>query len=176
MYFSGFPSIFYSGTGKTNDHKRVTNLLRRIGIREKVKTNLALFDTYDVKEGETPEIIAHKLYGDASLHWIVLLMNNITDRYHEWPMSTPQFNAYVNEKYSDPNGVHHYEITQSSGDTSVKINVGTTNTDYPTATAITNFEYEEERQDELRNIRLLDPRYVGQLVKEHDALLKESDI
>ena len=59
MYFSGFPSIFYSGTGKTNDHKRVTNLLRRIGIREKVKTNLSLFDTYDVKEGETPEIIAH---------------------------------------------------------------------------------------------------------------------
>lgn len=176
MYFSGFPSIFYSGTGKTNDHKRVTNLLRRIGIREKVKTNLALFDTYDVKEGETPEIIAHKLYGDASLHWIVLLMNNITDRYHEWPMSTPQFNAYVNEKYSDPNGVHHYEITQSSGDTSVKINVGTTNTDYPTATAITNFEYEEERQDELRNIRLLDPRYVGQLIKEHNTLLKESDI
>ena len=61
MYFSGFPSIFYSGTGKNGDHKIVTNLLRRVGVRAKVKTHLSLFDTYDVKEGETPEIIAHKM-------------------------------------------------------------------------------------------------------------------
>ena len=84
--------------------------------------------------------------------------------------------TYVNEKYSDPNGVHHYEITQSSGDTSVKINVGTTNADYPTATAITNFEYEEKEQDKMRNIRILDPRYVGQLVTEYQSLIRESAI
>jgi len=176
MYFSAFPKIFYSGTGNKNDHKIVTNLLRRVGVRAKVKTHLSLFDTYDVKEGETPEIIAHKMYGSANYHWIVLLVNDITDRYHQWPMSTPQFNAYVNEKYSDPNGVHHYEISQSSGDTSVKIDVGTTNADYPTATAITNFEYEEKEQDKMRNIRILDPRYIGQLVTEYQSLIRESAI
>ena len=157
MYFSAFPKIFYSGTGKKNDHKIVTNLLRRVGVRAKVKTHLSLFDTYDVKEGETPEIIAHKMYGSANYHWIILLV-------------------YVNEKYSDPNGVHHYEISQSSGDTSVKIDVGTTNADYPTATAITNFEYEEKEQDKMRNIRILDPRYIGQLVTEYQSLIRESAI
>ena len=50
-------------------------------------------------------------------------MNNITDRYHEWPLTTPQFLSFVNEKYSDPNGTHHYEISQTSGDTTVKIEV-----------------------------------------------------
>ena len=81
---------------------------------------------------------------------------------------------FVNDKYSDPNGVHHYEITQSSGSTKVKINIGDDNTDYPSATPITNLEFEQERQDKLRQIRLLDPVYVEQFVSEFDALVKES--
>ena len=183
MYFSGFPSIFYSGTGKTNDHKRVTNLLRRIGIREKVKTNLALFDTYDVKEGETPESIAHKLYGNAELHWVVLIVNDITDRYHQWPMNYAQFLQYVNDKYDDVNAVHHYEIAQSSGDTSTKLEVYNSSalysgdTDfYSSATTVTNREYEESEQDKKRRIKLLDPSFVGQFVQEFDLLMKESPL
>ena len=141
MYFDSFPKIFYDSVGQGNP-KVVTNLLRRVAIRAKVKTNTMLYDTYDVKSGETPEIIAHKLYGDPELHWVVLMVNNVTDRYHDWPMSTPQFLAFVTDKYSDPNATHHYEIAQSSGDETIKINIGTDNTDHPTATAITNFEFE----------------------------------
>ena len=48
---------------------------------------------------------------------MVLLINNVTDRYHDWPMSEQQFSTYVNEKYSNPDGIHHYEISQESGDT-----------------------------------------------------------
>ena len=70
MYFSTFPVIPYDAVGN-NDFKFVTNLLRRVSIRAKVKTSTALFDTYDVKNGETPEMIAHKLYGDTEYHWIV---------------------------------------------------------------------------------------------------------
>ena len=103
--------------------KDVTNLLRRVGLRANVRTNVLIYDTYDVKEGETPEIIAHKLYGDPELHWVVLMVNNVTDRYHDWPMSTPQFLAFVTDKYSDPNATHHYEIAQSSGDETIKINI-----------------------------------------------------
>ena len=55
--------------------------MRRVAVRAKVKTNTLLFDTYEVKEGETPESIAHKLYGDTELHWIVLMMNNVVDRF-----------------------------------------------------------------------------------------------
>ena len=175
MYFSEFPVILY-------DSKEVTNLLRRVAIRSKVKTNVMFFDTYDVKEGETPEIIADKLYNDPQLHWIVLMVNNIVDRYHEWPMSGNQFLDYVNEKYLDsegdpnPSGVHHYEIEQSSGDTTVKINIGTDNTDYSSATPITNYEYEEEEQNKKRQIRLLDPKFVNDFVDEFKELMQESII
>ena len=175
MYFNSFPAILYDSKGDDN-FKIVTNLLRRVAIRTKVKVNTALFDTYEVREGESPESIAWKLYGDVDYHWIVLLMNNITDRYHEWPLSTPQFLSFLSEKYSDPNGTHHYEISQTSGETTTKINIGASNADYPTATEITNFEYEESEQNKKRQIRLLDPAYVGQFTEEFKSIMTESSI
>ena len=182
MYFESFPKIFYDSVGQGNP-KVVTNLLRRVAIRAKVKTNTMLYDTYDVKSGETPEIIADKLYQDPELHWIVMLVNNITDRYHQWPMKEQQFNTFLNEKYDNPDGVHHYEISQESGDASTKIEVYanealyTGDTDfYNSATIVTNREYEEREQDKKRQIRLLDPRYVDEFVDEFEGLIGESII
>ena len=175
MYFKQFPTIPYDshGTGKFKD---VKNLLRRVAIRSKVKTNTMVYDTYDVKNGETPESIAFKLYGDAELHWVIMLVNDITDRYHDWPMSEAKFLQFVNDKYDNVDAVHHYEIAQSSGDTSTKINIGTSNADYPTATAITNFEHEQEQQDIKRKIRLLDPSFLEDFVEEFKLLMRESNI
>ena len=175
MYFKQFPTIPYDSTG-TGEYKDVKNLLRRVGIRTKVKSNTMLYDTYDVKNGETPESIAFKLYDDAELHWVILMVNDITDRYHEWPLTEAQFLQFVNDKYSNPDATHHYEISQSSGVTTKKIDIGTDNTDYPTATVITNFEYEREEQDKKRKIRLLDPSYIDQFVAEFKSLMNESII
>tara|TARA_Y100000590_G_scaffold415233_1_gene512829 strand:- start:1201 stop:1761 length:561 start_codon:yes stop_codon:yes gene_type:complete len=186
MYFTSFPKIYYDSKGQGNP-KVVTNLLKRIAIRSKVKSNTMLYDTYDVKNGETPESIADKLYNDSELHWVVLMVNDITDRYHEWPLKEQQFNTYVNEKYTNPDGVHHYEVSQESGDTTTKVEVynpdlltdagALSDSDaYSSATAVTNREYEESQQDEKRKIRLLDPRYVSQFVDEYQRLIKESII
>ena len=182
MYFASFPAIFYDSKGDGTP-KGVTNLLKRVAIRSKVKSNTMLFDTYNVKSGETPESIADKLYDDSQLHWIILLVNEVTDRYHDWPLSERQFNSFLNEKYSNPDGIHHYEIPQSSGDTSISTEVYsnsalyTGDTDfYNSATAITNREYEEKEQDKKRKIRLLDPKYVEQFVDEYKSLMGESII
>ena len=177
MYFKSFPVIPYDSKGDLQ-FKDVTNLLRRVGMRTKLKTNTFLYDTYSVKEGETPEMIAHKLYGDSELHWIVLLVNEITDRYHQWPMSGMQFLDYINDKYSNPDGVHHYETTQTSGDTKIKIEVENDVDEdaYTGLTPITNREYEENEQDKKRKIRLVDPNFIGQFVDEFEKLMKESII
>ena len=175
MYFAQFPTIPYDSTG-TGKSKDVKNLLSRVGLRQKVKVNTMFFDTYDVKNGETPESIAFKLYDNAELHWVVMLVNNITDRFHDWPMTEAQFLNFINDKYSNPDAVHHYEIEQTSGDTSVKINIGTDTTGYSEAdlTTITNYEYEVERQDTLRKIRLLDGAYIEQFVEEFETLMGAS--
>ena len=177
MYFNSFPIIPYDSKGDLQ-FKDVTNLLRRVGMRTKLKTNTFLYDTYNVKEGETPEMIAHKLYGDSQLHWIILLVNEITDRYHQWPMTGGQFLDYLNDKYSNPDGIHHYETTQTSGDTKVKIEVENDVDEdaYTGLTPITNREYEENEQDKRRQIRLVDPSFVEQFVDEFKKLINETVI
>jgi len=175
MYFANFPLIVYDSVGDGN-FKIVTNLLKRVAMRTKVRTNTLLYDTYDVKEGETPEMIADKLYDDSELHWVILFVNNITDRYHQWPMNFGQFNTFIADKYSNIDAVHHYEVSQTSGDTSIKIDIGTDTTGYSEAdlTTVTNREFEEERQDKLRQIRLLDRAYIEQFVEEFETLMGAS--
>ena len=137
-----------------------------------------LFDTYVVKDGETPEMIADKLYGSPELHWVVLMANDITDRFHQWPLSAAQVNQYIVDKYDDVNGTHHYEVAQDSGDATVKIWVeNDADTDaYTGLTPITNHEHELDEQDRKRQIQLLDPEYASLFINEFNDRMKESII
>ena len=176
MYFSKFPKILYDlkqdGTSKV-----VTDIFRRIKVREKIKDNISLLDKYDVGEGETPETVAFKVYGDTSYFWIICLMNNIVNRYYDWPLPEFAFQQYVADKYSNPDGIHHYEITQSSGkqtgdgpaDYSHKLEV---NSDTAGAQSVSNIEYERRLQDEKRQIRILLPQYLPAFEDEFLKLIR----
>ena len=171
-YFQMFPDVLYSakGDGKFTVMK---DLLSRVKLISKVKENILGFDYYDVKDGETPEMIAHKYYGDVNLHWVVLVTNNIVDYYEDWPMSVQRFEEFVKEKYDNPQAVHHYEITQTSGDTTVTIDVGMNTTDY-SGTPISNYQYEDKLQEQKRQIRLITPEYIEQFVKEFEKKMNEA--
>ena len=165
-----FPKVFYDNKGD-GKYSIMTNLLRRVKLIDNAKLNIIDFDYYDVKDGETPEMIAHKYYGDVNLHWTILTINEIVDYYEDWPMSVQRFEEFVKEKYDNPQAIHHYEITQTSGDTSVKIDVGMNITEYPSATAVSNYQYEDALQEKKRQIRLIQPRYVNEFVKEFERKL-----
>ena len=169
-YFDMFPKVFYDNKGNGN-YSVMTNLLRRVKLVDDAKLNIVDFDYYDVKDGETPEMIAHKYYGDINLHWTILTVNDIIDYYEDWPMSVQRFEEFVANKYTNPQAIHHYEITQTSGDTSVKIDVGMNTTDYPSAVAVSNYQYEDALQEKKRQIRLIQPRYIKEFVKEFESKL-----
>ena len=171
-YFNMFPNIYYDskGNGKFTIMK---DILSRVKVIAKAKENILGFDYYDVKDGETPEMIAHKYYGDVNLHWTILVVNDIVDYYESWPMSVQKFEQFVKEKYENPQAIHHYEITQTSGDTSVKINVGMNTTDY-SGTAISNYTYEDNLQEKKRQIRLIGTRYIDTFVKEFERKMQEA--
>jgi hypothetical protein len=176
-YFSKFPLLTYDIKGD-KVRKLLPDILRRVKLRALVKSGGILFDKYDVKEGEKPEDVAYKWFGDAELHWVILMTNNITDRYYEWPMNQAQFAEFLTDKYDNPDGIHHYEITKSSGrttskgpdDYSHKVEV---NSDADGASSISNREYEERIQDSKRQIQLLDKSLVGDFITEFDRLISE---
>jgi len=168
-YFEYFPQFTYDVKGDGNA-KLVTDILRRVKVRNQIRDNVSFFDKYNVQDGETPEDIAYKLYGDSELHWVILMVNDVKDRFFDWPLSQIQFQNYLQSKYTDPDGVHHYEITQSSGPTTSTDNshIIEVNSSEVGATAVTNREYEDRLQDSKRQIQILDPDYLPYFVTEFE--------
>ena len=117
-YFDKFPLIVYDIKGD-NKFKLLPDILRRVKLRSNLQDGAVLFDKYDVKEGENPEDVAFKWFGSADLHWVILLTNNVTDRYYDWPLSQPDFAEFLTDKYGAGNedSAHHYELVRSSGKT-----------------------------------------------------------
>jgi len=174
-YFERFPLMAYNMKGDEN-YKLLPNILKRVKLRANIRSGMFLFDNYDVVAGERPEDIAFKYYGDPELHWVILMTNNITDRYYQWPLKQPELQAHLEDKYGAGNedDVHHYEIPQSSGPTSSRdfSHMVECNADEDNVSIISNREYEERKQDEYRQIKLLDKRYIETFVEEFETLIR----
>jgi len=117
-YFDQLPKILYpslADDATSEQYVALTNILTRSGFLREVMENSALFYDYQVKDGETPEVIAHKLYGDVGRFWIVLLFNNLSNPYYDFPLSQDQLDALIESKYSMSLATaqttihHHYE-------------------------------------------------------------------
>ena len=178
MYFNSFPKVFYSSTGKLNDEKLCTHILKRVAIKDSLEDDMTLMEDHLVKENETPEVIAHKHFGSTQYHWVLLMTNNITDRYFQWPLTTPQFEAFLIDKYgSGIDNAHHYEIAQTSGPTSSLDDSHLIHVDATTlgGTLITNREYEQREQDRKRKIKLLAPGLLPAFVGEFKKLMISSN-
>ena len=177
-YFSRFPLMAYDMKGD-RDYKLLPDILRRVKLRSGLRSGTFMFDKYDVKDGERPEDIAFKWFGDAEYHWVILMTNNVTDRYYQWPLSQPQFAEHLTDKYGLANidAVHHYEKTTDSGRTSSNgpndySHLVECNSDDGDPVIISNRQYEQRKQDEYRQINLLDRRYLNAFVSEFENLIK----
>ena len=163
LYFSYFPKLLYD-IDNTKSFKLVTDIIRRVKVREGILNSVFIFDKYDVVSGEKPEDVSFKQYGTQSYYYQILLLNNIKDRYYDWPLSDQAFEEYVTNKYANPYGIHHYEKIQSSGSQSGNgpndydhfIEVNSTE---PGALSVSNYEYERRLQDQKRQIKLLKKSY-----------------
>ena len=160
------------------NYKLLPDILKRVKQRNAIKSGQFIFDNYDVIDGEKPEDIAYKWFGDAQLHWVILMTNNITDRYYDWPMNSVQFQAMLEDKYDNPDGIHHYEITKSSGRTTGQgpndySHLVEVTSDTDNASSVSNREYEERLQDKYRQIKLLNQTFLSDFLEEFDKLIKD---
>jgi hypothetical protein len=99
-YFNYFPKTYYNLDNSKKNLEVVTNILARFNFDENIKNNSSAFYEYEIKDSDTPEIIATKYYNNPERHWIVLLFNNIIDPQWDWPLNYRVLNEYINEKYS----------------------------------------------------------------------------
>ena len=99
-YFNYFPKVIYLANNAISGLDSVTSITSRFGFTDNFKLNSSIFYKYNVKDTDTPEIIASKLYQNSERHWIILMFNDIIDPQYDWPLKSDDLINYIDKKYS----------------------------------------------------------------------------
>ena len=190
LFFKPYPTIPYR-IPNTTRNILATDLTKRFGITNFLNNAKALYDEYYVQDGERPDVIAYQYYGDQTLDWLVLLVNEIHDPYFEWVLSYEQFHQYIRQKYGTVeyalSNVHHYEKILQQGRTIIENGVQrivpekTVTVDLTTYTSliaserrqVSIFDFESEKNENNRHIYLLDLNYTLVIKEQHPYIFDE---
>ena len=163
--FDNYETLLYPfKIGQLTVEKLVRDITTNLKIQTNVVDLVGFFSDYIIGDGETPEIIAWKVYGDAKLHYLVMLANSLYDWRKDFPLSQNELDAFVNETYANPNGVHHW-VNSNTGE----VVIAHGEFDVP----VTNYEYEYNENEKKRYIRLIRPEYATDVVNSLNRLLKD---
>jgi hypothetical protein len=201
-YFTDFPIALYDLTNSSNKSlKLVSNLFVRTRFLPSIENESTVFYKYQISDGDTPEILASKYYGNSNRHWIILLANNITDPTYDWPLTYTNFSSYVENKYGSiataKTTYHHYEkvVTKtdsvtgtitvnkyeldyntyanlaSSSTETINLKDGNTVQIVTTKNAVSYYDYEEEQNEAKREIKIINAAYALQIEQELFSIL-----
>lgn len=234
-FFDKFPTFEYSLSNSLYpEYQTITNLLFRTAFLQEIINNTSSYIKYTIRDGDTPDILASKIYGDSEAHWLILYANQILDPQFDWPMTYSVFNKYIADKYkaaaeadlgtplldyqiiawtqdlTNEESVHHYEkVIKTANQTTqiqnefryvinkskltdntltvpheyydnlsdeqdvVPINLslkGQTIIKTVYRNFVTYYDYENELNEQRRNIRIIKKEYYPQIIAEFEAL------
>lgn len=146
----------------SNTKRDVVDITARAAFVKEYKENEKLHVSYTVQDGERPEQIAHKLYGDINLYWIVMLFNEVHDIWNDWPLSETCFNEYIKREYPNE-GYNKVKLYYSTLTNTIVDKPDNENAD--SIIPITYYDYEHTLNDMKRNIILPIPSEISNIVK-----------
>lgn len=191
-YFRELPELQYQSFLKdrlsTEDYIVVKNFFRRIKLRDDLQSIFTLFNKYVILDGERPDTLAEKFFGDSSLDWVVLISAGIINVYDEWPLSNHDLYNFVVDKYGVENvsGIHHYEtelVVDSSNRLILKSGL-IVDADFTIpdpddysltlnpVNGITNLEYETLKNDKKREIYVLKSNFLEDFIENTRSLMR----
>lgn len=115
-YFDRIPKLQYdiNRTPINSKYQNVTNIFFRVRVIQEVLNNINSYIIAELEDGDTPEIIAEKVYKDPGAAWMILIANQIVDPQWEWPLNADAFQKYIADKYGSIENAqitpHHYEM------------------------------------------------------------------
>jgi hypothetical protein len=187
------PDLLYNFSSKPldPDFLMVKNIWRRAQIMTEFKAQVSLFVEDQVGDGERPEDVATRLYSNPFYNWTILIINDITDYYAQWPRSVTQLQDFVNQKYDNAQATKHHvttEVTDANNNIIVpagKIvasnfqvayyNGSTTVTANPVV-SVSNAMYETELNSKKQAIQVVKPDLIEDFVATYGEILKKGRI
>ena len=176
-YFRNIPKVKYDIFGaEPNKYRNVTNIMKRISFKPSVIEDITDYYPYRVQDGERPDILSFQKYGTVAYAYLIMLVNDIYDPLFDWPLSAQQFEKYLTNKYGSVSAAmaetkYYYQIIRaevartgtSERIPEVKFIVDETTYDALDAgdrTTQTAYEWEDELNDNKRDIKLINPDFI----------------
>jgi Base plate wedge protein 53 len=189
-FFSIVPNIRVGVPGSKDtfdqEYIEIKNIFRRVKADfDKVKSLLA-FEKYSIPGDELPYHVAQRIYRSTDYEWVILLTNNITNVYTQWPLSQREFEFMLRKKYgTQSDAIHHWETKEIVFNGNILVQSGIiVDRDYKfkrpdgiiisndgLVRPISNYEYEYQKNEKKRDIYLLNPIYLDQFVGQMETLL-----
>ena len=145
MYFSKFPKKLYTFDFANETAKVATDILSRVRFNSSIVTNASVFYKYQLQDGDTPEIVAFKEYGDSTLHWVICMINDLKDPLFDFPLTNIALENKILKQYEFANislaysTIHHYELEVE--DTLVEVGGATTVTKNTSIVTLQQYNY-----------------------------------
>lgn len=174
MYFSLYPKVAY----KIDDFDYVKAI--DITSATKIKKYLSdyrgiSYNPYIIKNGERPDRVSYVVYGSEKYDWLILMINEISNVYEEWPKSSEDLREYIETKY----GTLEYStdtIKTYYDSLNNEIDVTTYNSLSPTERSSESYyQYEIKENDRKSAIKLLNPGLIIRVESDIRQLLKASE-
>jgi hypothetical protein len=164
-YFQYLPSLDYSNL-------TITNILARAKVRDHVLNNAAVYYKHRIEDGERPDTLASKYYGNSNYAWLILYANDIFDPLFDWPLSHEALIAHMVNKVGSleiaQQTPHHYLLDgQYIIDRSAFLDP---NLPANRKEMVSVYEHEVKENEKKREIRLIDKAYIRQIVNEMQRL------
>ena len=187
------PELLYNFSAKPldPDFLIVKNIWRRAQILTEFKSQVTIFTEITVGDGERPEDIATQYYGNPFYNWTILIINDITDYYAQWPQSIVQLQEFINAKYDNGQATKHHITTEvkdanenvivpagkivPSNFQVVYYNGSTTVTATPVV-SITNAQYEFDLNAKKQTIQIVKPDLIEDFVEVYHQVLNKGNI
>ena len=188
-FFQHYPQISYDISGtKPVKVKTVINLMKKAKLKGLVVDDIVSYYPYSIMEGERPDHVSEKIYGNVKYTWLIFLINNITDPIYDWPLATREFGAYIKNKYGSlataKSTIHHYEqilrtrveatgTTEAIPEARIEIDLTTYNTlDEASRNIKYCYNWEVDRNEAKRDIKLIGRNFVADILTEHAEKLE----
>ena len=187
------PELLYNFSSKPldPDFLIVKNIWRRAQVLTEFKSQVTIFTEITVGDGERPEDIATQYYGNPFYNWTILIINDITDYYAQWPRSVVQLQEFINAKYDNGQATKHHITTEvkdanenvivpagkivPSNFQVVYYNGSTTVTATPVV-SITNAQYEFDLNAKKQTIQIVKPDLIEDFVEVYHQVLNKGNI
>ena len=185
-FFQHYPQISYDITGaKPAKYKTAINAMVRAKLKNIVADDVVRYFGYSIPEAERPDITSYKIYGDVKFTWLIFLINDIHDPIYDWPLGSREFVTFIKSKYGSittaKNNIHHYEriirdrveatgTTEAIPQAKIEVDLTTYNAlGSEEREIVYSFNWEVDRNEAKRDIKLISPDYVSSIFSEHEG-------